>query len=168
MSTEPKELYEKLISGQTSDVNPQSRVEEHLLYMMQNGIGDGFESSIEPRSRVEAYLLAIIKMGIAGSGSVPGGSGEACNVPKPTTNDNGKILQVVNGKAAYVAVENSAIKAHVENAIKDMATQSDIENAIKDMATQSDIENAIKDMATQSDIENAITAALGVIENGTY
>ena len=67
MSSEYKELLEKLLNSDTTDVIPQSRAE----YIMLTAINSlGIDTLPEPGSRMEAYLMALItKMGEGGSAS---------------------------------------------------------------------------------------------------
>ena len=66
MSSEYKELLEKLLNSDTTDVIPQSRA-EHIMLTAINSLD--IDTLPEPGSRMEAYLMALItKMGEGGSG----------------------------------------------------------------------------------------------------
>lgn len=67
MSSEYKELLEKLLDSDTTDVIPQSRA-EHIMLTAINSLN--IDTLPEPDSRMEAYLMALItKMGEGGSAS---------------------------------------------------------------------------------------------------
>ena len=91
MSSEYKELLEKLLNSDTTDVIPQSRAE----YIMLTAINSlNIDTLPEPDSRMEAYLMALItKMGEG--------------VPTVTTANNGQFLRVVNGAWAASTVPNA-------------------------------------------------------------
>lgn len=50
---------------------------------------------------------------------ISGGTLLSGSVPSVTTNDDGKMLQVVNGEYALVTIENSAIKTYIDNYINE-------------------------------------------------
>lgn len=63
-----EELLQKLLNGETDDVEAQSRVEAILKNAIE---GRGIEGLPEPHSRLEAYLMAIAEKGVGGGGDIP-------------------------------------------------------------------------------------------------
>lgn len=59
-------LFEKLINGETADIEPQSRIEKCLLNCVKNC---GCEGLPEPQSRTEAYIQALAKKMEGGGGN---------------------------------------------------------------------------------------------------
>ena len=57
MSSEYRELLEKLLNSDTTDVIPQSRA-EHIMLTAINSLD--IDTLPEPGSRMEAYLMALI------------------------------------------------------------------------------------------------------------
>lgn len=145
--TESRELYEKLVSGQTSDIDPESRIEARLLTMVKDGVGlgEGAAGVTEPTSRVEAYLLAMIVAGIAGAGS-DSPSGPVGDVSWNDLTDK-----------PFGEEPDGTVKKLDEKYLPDnLVTTDNISSALPD------------DLVTTSELDAAINNALGVIENGTY
>lgn len=97
MSSEYRELLEKLLNSDTTDVIPQSRA-EHIMLTAINSLN--IDTLPEPDSRMEAYLMALItKMGESGSTSQV----------QPDWNQNDSTQpDYVKNKTHYYSVEEIA------------------------------------------------------------
>ena len=145
-----EELLQALLSGESVDIEPESRIEAIFKNIIE---GKGVEGLPEPQSRSEAYLMAVAEKGVGGGETVEK------IIQALTITENG-TYNVPNGVDGFgpVTVEVPKEEPVIQGLV---VTENGTYEAPEGVDGYSKVDVNVPDIP-------AVTETLTVTENGTY